>query len=406
MLMNLCKYTVEDIQVIFRDGSKELIPKNNVTNIIIQKTFNENFFPILNLKATMNKKLYNKILQNNDTVLFNVKISKFLIKNNTTVINKTFSKNIIDLMFSLVTDGTPVEEHSLEENIPDIKTSPEKDSMEGDFFLFIKDHIHRYRKRFNFIARDTNMATVITYLAHMYNIKNLLMSDPENSQTYSEIPILPYTFIGQLEYLQKIYGIYNNGYTLFNDFDVVYLLNNSASCTALRYNEVERVYVNVADIDEHGRANVGCYYNKNNNSYNINVSKRPTIKNNEDEIKETLYDKIIFIDTANGSKITKDLNMKTDGMVKIYDNRYSNNYAINEYVSSLNRSKISVFAVFNEIEFDLITPNKTYYFNLEADKTAKKYSNIYKLNNAIINLYRDNKNEYFSCAVECNFKNV
>lgn len=113
--------------------------------------------------------------------------------------------------------------------IPDSKKDETNEHHEQMFdnveFQLITETDYLLRKKqFNFIARDNTVKDVILFLAQSCDVKQVCITEPDNTTVYKNLVIPPqHTFASALEFLQDYYGIYNKGLSYYFTNDVLYV---------------------------------------------------------------------------------------------------------------------------------------------------------------------------------------
>lgn len=406
----LCKQKTDDIKVIFADGTQSTIHAMNVYFFSITKNFFDDFLPIFNLKCMVEYDLYKKI--NEQDCVFSLNINKFYVKSaNTTTYDKKniMTKNFINDTFINTNkgDSTPNMYQSIANR--DNKTDLEKPNafqkaqIELDLYLFQKQSLE-YTKLNDNIFADCDVFGAILGLATVTKQRKLLMTYPNNLSTYRNI-IIPndLTFIGGIEFLQAVYGIYNKGYILFNDFNCLYLLDKDVTCNAYERNEMTRVYITYSDkTSATGNIN-GQFEDLSYKCYRINGVNAPTITKPSATSANILGNNVSTVNT----RVSGNGSVKED--VKILDNKYDNNYAVNSY--KYEKSMLSTISVdFKQIDLNILKPNKEYYFtfDMKDDAGANNYKNcegLYKLM-FLQAVYEKKDDEVFENTVKAQFIRV
>ncbi len=403
----LCKYTIDDIGIIFEDGSTATILSNNISSIFIEKDYNENFLPILAINATISPKIQAKIRQNHSTVKCKVKVNRFLVRNSQDMGNKKFLKPYIDDVFNInIDDVSPIRE-SLDDKTPGYEQSPQKDATNLTLYLFKQAHIDKNKSKLNYIVNNATIAETFTYACSEVGIDKLLISDPDNNNIYPQILIPSFTLQGVADYLQKVYGIYSKGYMMFHDFDVLYFINRYLRCTAWRAGEMKRVYIHVNEKDTPEYTDLGGWSDDNANTYHFNTNAKPTITSKAKEIQDTLFDTLHVVNTWTGKVDMHKLNLpiKNTNSVHTLNDRYDNLMAIEAFKYSLEETNTIVDITLVEPDLEVLTPNKEFYLDMKFKNTAYKvYNKIYKLHKFTAAFQRTSGSEYLSCNAACQLK--
>lgn len=397
-----CKTKINDIKVIYEDGTTDTIPPMNIPFISIEKNFFYDFFPVFSIKILLDYKMYKKI--NNTKCKFSIDLKKFFIKSLDTNYNKKsiMTKNFINDIFININNGdaSPDLYDNLKNNSD--PTEFEKSQITMDLYLF-QESAMDYTKLSNNVFKTCTVTDAILALASVTGQRPLLMTYPNNKSTYSNI-IIPnnLTFLGCIDFIQSVYGIYNNGYCLFSDFDALYLIDKLPNCTAYTKNETKNVYITFTDKTQESGNIYGCYEDISTRCYIINCTSVPIISMSTDSKKHILPDNVNTVNTS-----TNYTNIESMKNTKIIDNKYANNYALDTY--KYEKALCTSFTVdFKECDLDMFKINKEYNIKFDVNSSTANYKNsegLYKLM-AIQGVYEKKDDEIFDNTIRAKFIRV
>lgn len=415
-LLLACKVKIEDITIIFEDGSTNTIPSKNTFYMSIEKDYFNSFLPILNIKCLVNRQLYAKINKNQPK--FKVTVNKFFVPANST----TFDKNSKTIMYKKFISDIFINVNDLDSS-PDLyesianrqdlvgsnRNEMEQDNIEIDLLLFTQKSLS-YRKLNSKIFKDCNITSVILALSQLTGQNKMLLTYPDNRKVYNDTSIIiptNLTFLGAIKFIQAVYGIYNHGYVLFNDFDLLYLIDKQPKCTAYKKGEYKRVYMEFNNVVTESGNIYGQYTDNKNMRYMINCISAPNIITNSTTTNELLYDRIHASNTYNGKSQVKDIDMTkstSSKTTKVLDNKYNNNFIVNSSAFEIELNNYTLEIAFNEIDLDILTANKEYYLDIKIDKSEyKKLSGLFKITR-LMAVYEKKDDDIFSSTIKAEFK--
>lgn len=368
------KYYIDDIDIIVPGKEPIKIPLDNISAISIDKSY-DRFFPILNIITMVDYDTYSLIINNYNKILFNINmyVSETMDDNiNAEKPAYAYKRAVIRSQFRpTLEDVNPIlSENMLKSILPeDTNVRKDQNNIPLNLYLFNEEHLRKYRKLLNTVLIDTNMNTVLYYVLNYFQMKNVLLSKPDNTTTYEQIIVPPYNFLATIDYLQKVYGIYNTGYVIFQDYDVLYLISKKAECNAYRPNEYKRIHFNVVDVSSPDAVlSYGYSENKDSGTCIINVPTAISMKNKSINEKDKKFNEMIIVNSKNGNITTKDINLKGYGdykTPKIFHNNYSNPYIENSIKNEMEEGN-NVFAfTIEDIDMSLLSVNKEYLINFE-----------------------------------------
>ena len=413
MAYELCKNVIDPITIIYEDGTTDTILPKNVLYFSIEKDFFNDFLPVFYIKCLISPTTYRKI--NSQVAKYKVSIKKFFIKsvgertvydkNNKTIVYKKF---INDVFINVNNSDTSMDTTTdLTKEIDEIseRTDLQKESIETELLLF-KESSLDYKNLNDQIFSNTDVCHAILSFAQLTDQNKLLLSYPDNKNIYSNI-IIPgnLTFLSAIKYIQSVYGIYNYGYLLFNDFNKIYLIDKQMKCTAYEKNEYERIYINYNEITNSDGNIYGQYDNKNKKAWELNCINDPNIQNLDTSASELIFENLYTVDTVNGrsKSYNLDLNKSINSNTKIIDNKYNNNFIFNSLINETKLKNYTITINLNEIDLDILTPNKEYYLNININKSSyKKLQGLMKLGK-LITVYEKKDDDTFSSGTKAIF---
>lgn len=368
------KYFIDDIDIIIPGKESIKIPMDNITSISIDKLY-DRFFPILNIMATVDYTTYTLIINNYNKILFNINLySSEVIDSNMNIEKPAypFKKAVIRSQFRpTLEDINPIlSENMTKATLPeDTNINKDQNNIPLNLYLFNEEHLRKYRKLLNAVLQDTNMSTVLYYVFNYFQMKNILLSKPNNTIIYDQIIIPPYNLLGVIGYLQKVYGIYNTGYVLFQDYDILYLISKTANCNAYRTNEYKRIHFNIVDISNPNAVLTSGYSeDKSTGTYIINVPNPISMKNKSINEKDKKFNEIITVDSKTGAVSTTDIDLKGYGdykTPKIFHDNYSNPFIIDSIKNEMEEGNNIFHILLEDIDMSLLSVNKEYFIGFE-----------------------------------------
>lgn len=415
--LSSCKIKTDDMQVIYEDGTTDTIPAKYITYISIEKDFFNDLLPILNIKCLVTRDVYKKI--NSNVPKFKVSLKKFFINSDNSTFDKQ-SKNILykkfinDVFINVNNaDNTPdpTEDIANRTNSPvkDKQNEFEKNSIELNLLLFTERGL-KYRKLNSKIFKNCNVMSAILALSQLTNQGSLLMTYPDNRKVYNNSDIIipnNLTFKGGIKFLQSVYGIYEHGYLLFRDYDITYLIDKAMKCNAYRKGEFKRVYISFDDVTKSTGNIYGQYVDNANMRYMVNIINTPVVTTNSTADNEVLFDKLYVTNTYNGKTSTTNVNMQKSSAIKntkVVEDKYNNPYAVKSSTYEISLNNYTIQVQFNEVDLDIMTPNKEYYLDIQMHKSEyKQISGLLKLSR-LMAVYEKQDDETFAGMITADFK--
>ncbi len=263
------KYAVDILTVIINDKVYELDP-NFITFLSLEKDFDEDAFPVLQMEFSLNDSLYYEIIKNKEKVQFKIRIMKYLYDENNKLRsndenNKLRSRSqlINDVFISFIEEETPEIDKKIKSKVSDESLLIANKSLR--LFLFKKLDLVNTKNYINGVFKNVTMTELLSYILSTSGIKKVLLSPLHNVQRYDEIRIPPLTLLDTLDYLENVYdGFYNNGSTKFFDYDCMYFIDRGRRNNVYRNNEHTETIITILQPTSVVSNVAGCYIDNNN----------------------------------------------------------------------------------------------------------------------------------------------
>lgn len=363
--MNLYKYEIElSIDV---NGMVYPINTMQILRLLIERDYDNDVLPVILLDLNLPLDWYHKIRENKLKSYFILKIYK--LKQISDGVYNGKSLCISDKFVAIIDDDKPFMDKKTYETVKYGSGFKKNDMIPIDLktnytFILVKESDLLASKNIvNDVIQSCNLTTAIAYILNKSGIKKVLMSKLDNTLNYNEFLLLPIPLANQLRYMNSFYGFYKNGAQIFFDLDCLYILNNTAKCTAWRKQELTQVVFDIEKPNDGKDAMSGSYVDDEEKLIHIKVSK--------DEIEmidsSTTSDNIqgnnsIYINTNQGSstKLTSTNQQLGNGN---YNIKMSS--VLNPYVSSeaelRTRETMGMFnLMLSNIDISIISPNKEF----------------------------------------------
>jgi hypothetical protein len=187
-------------------------------------------------------------------------------------------------------EGDPESGREVADNIPQHKMT---------LYLFKRDHLF-FNKLLNPMVLNT--CSLPDAVSHLIG-KNFRSSDMrfhvgpmDNRRTYEQIIVPPYNFIDSLRYLQKVYGMFNNGLQVFFDFLDAYVMDPFRPVERKDPSYVPTTTVELYSKLEVQRATVGfvdgTFLDEESDSFIVRTSRKPRVEKPQDTSKELVGERV------------------------------------------------------------------------------------------------------------------
>jgi len=407
-VMNFYRYKVESLDILFPgEENPTKVDPITITDIALEKDYDNDYFPIIRLSLVLNQNLYYKIINNKLRVKFRLRIQKYIYNANKIL---QFKKDIINDVFCIFTEeNTPfLGEKLLNESkkVNNIQTSTPRDlSTDYTFFIYKENELIKSKTIINSILTSASMSDAITYCLSIAGISNVLMSPLTNKNIYSQIILPPFTMLRNLRYLENAYGFYDTEALIFFDTDCNYIIDSSPSCTAWRPNEYKQTVFTIRESTNPDVFSPGCVADDKNKNYFINIIPNSIHMFNESVIADQLDgNNLLIINPSTGQveNIKSNTIQRGQGTYKLLINNYNNKYSNTALKNKKSEDSNIISVAISDFDIDALTPNKEFLFVFENSAINKKYNGSYRISRT--NIIFAKQGEDFVISSSCEFK--
>lgn len=406
------RYVVESLDIIFpNEGIHYTIDGRLVLGLLIERDYDKDMFPVMKLDLSLDTTMYHKIIANNTSVKFRLRIQKYIYSEDSKIVMKQDIIN--DVFVTFMDENTPFLDKKTFDAASELnsaastkgKTPITVGGNNVSFYLFKEKDIILSKKIVNDVLANATITDAIAYLLATTGFVNTLMTPLDNTSAYNEIIIPPLTLQGCLMYLENQYGFYHKGSVIFFDLPALYIISKNSRATAWRRGENYKVIFSVKNSDNPNQFSTGSYFDEDQRSTFINIRPSDLNASTVSVVRDQIEgNHRLIINPALGSvnDLKTNTNQRGSGTYKILVNKYNN-----QFINSAEKTRIeSDGQTFNvalmDVDFDAIAPNKEYSFKFEDGEIHKEYGGNYRLNNSAI--YFQNEGEHFKMKATLLFK--
>lgn len=405
------RYRVTEFKILNVDTQPiEIIP-DRISSIGIRHDFENNIFPIFRVEIITASTIYYKILQNKNKVKIKLRIQKYY--NELAKKKKSLLRDVINDTFDLIIDETdydsdkPVREESKSYNYKlfdtDISNDLAKSNNPIELFLFKSDIINRMNTTINAVLTNTTSTGAIQYIINQSGLKNILMAPADNNKVIPELLLPPLNAKEALMWINNYYGIYKNGFIMYNDFidSIFYILPYMGGCNAYRSGEITETNILIPKKNNRVVGNELCSVQRKSNLGTFNILGTNNISLRDETVSFDVINSVnaSSIDSYSG---TIDVNKNIYGNTTVIENKTENEYYVNMYNSIVSSKKVVVNTMLSNFDIDAIKPNKKIKIIFEDSAVNGKYNGNYIL--SLLNLVFIKDSSDFSLTADIELK--
>jgi hypothetical protein len=406
---DIFKYKFEvSLTAIFEKEDKPTKLDEYINEITVYNNYEQHVFPVLQVDMLLDADYYRKIQKNADTVKFMISIKRFKFSGSADEVGSFFDTIVNNVLLK----GYDIDRKPLYRD----KNEDNQKKFPMQVVAFVSKHVNLNKELINKIILNQDMKNTLLNLLNTAGVSsNVLFSPPDNTVKYEQIIIPPLNLTNTIEYLQTVYGIYNEGLDLFFDFKTYYILTKNKEKAISKKREWKNVYIELIDPTDLGMDLVGCFNDKKNERYLIKTLNNVNFLVSDTSLRELSGENIKFIssskdkhsvtrfkDTRYGLSNDKPFGVSNDikPKQKIYWNNYDNSYAENSFCSALARGLGRIQIPFSYLDLDIMTLNKKYYLYFSNEDFAHLSGN-YQMVNMIYKLVKGKSVNLFDIHGVC-----
>lgn len=380
------KYRVESLTVSIGANRFSVEPKMT-SNLVIDKDYDNNTFPIVGLDVAFDTDLYHNIINYKTEAKFHLKVRKFSFEGEKNIDKKDF---INDTFITFIDNDSPFLNRDLyNQSVKSTagKSPSDVGSKKMKLFLFKENDVLKTKTIVNTVISSSGMTNTIAYLYSIAGVKSLLMSPLDNKQSYAEMIIPPMTMLSTILDLEKRYGFYKTGSMIFFDIDLAYLLKRSATATAWKRGEYYKVSMEVPLSSGENAIKSGVTTDTTKKQYSLLV--------NPSDISvgapSILNDPMVGVNRlVINPHVAKTYNMKSstphlgDGTYKVVVNQYPNDFANSAEIARLNENSRVIRLTHHDGDCDVYRPNKEFTLSFQDKTIHKSHGGKYRLSRTLM----------------------
>lgn len=369
---SIYKYTAS-LKYILNSETNE-IGEYSIKSIAIDNDYKNMNMPMIFMTVAIDKKLLDKIIQNQETGIFIFNMKKF-------VGNSTDSA---DLLEDFINDKFI---YFIEEDINKNDTLDYAESNEGrtDIFkivtlgLLSQSCVNNNKKSINGVVTG-KLSSIMYYMTS--HLKKILIEPPAENKQLRDVmlPALNST-AKALEYLNTLSVFYPTKYRFFIDFDCAYLISSSGVAVEKEGENITSVFLEINNTHKMKSKYQGVIADEAANMYKLECDAIDC-ELSDNHVSDKSYSRLSATTTSGDTVITNTIDKDPDSTVvaKTRSIRISNDNdgIIDNMISSIDTSAVQLLVQKTNIDSSMITLNKKYIVKAD-DVYDEKYNGVYIL---------------------------
>lgn len=367
---NIYKYNAEMKYVL--NDEIDYIENVNIRSIVVVYDYDKNNMPMTFVSASLNKKLVDKMIQNQNQSYIILDIKRCIINSDMPELYSNYISS--EFVYFISEDINKNDSIDYQDNNKD----------RDDVFRLISiglidlDHINKNKKTINGIISNSKLTSIVYYATSHLPI---LIEQFDNNDIFENLILPPMNSVSKtLQYLNSIKVFYKTRYRFFIDFDCAYLISSSGNFVKKKGEDIGTIMIEILNTYDQSSKLQGMSINEGQSLYKVTCDS-VDCELSDDRFSEKSYSKISAVDSSGNridgsiekldSSIIKD---KTKSIRVLNDNigLMQNN------ISTINTSNVKILIQKIDVDSSLFTINKEYI--IKADEVyGEGYNGKYLL---------------------------
>lgn len=402
------KYTLKEFMVNIPGEKPVTVRDHQVTDIMIEKDFQVDHFPIMRMRCHFDPLLLEKIIKNKSKVTFKVRIQK---KPSNNAQNKQMPvKDVFNKVFAIYTDiDDPFYDRKLyylnyggTGKVNPKQMAPRDFDNPVDFYLFSDKELNATKKPINIVFSSINMTDAVVYALGTAGFGNLLMAPLDNSTSYKQVVLPPMNALETVDFLEQVYGLYNDGAIVFFDYDRGYVIPACPVCKAWAPQEYKEVVLISKGRNNEGVMGHGSLDYSKEKKFVVNILPESiSVESDSDVGNHIVGNKITAIDGRNNSVTDSagKTNQRGQQALKVVSNRYGNKFAINALSKRRTAGSKIINITLGDVDIDIFKPNRAYKLICEEGVINQQIGGSYMLKRTVTLFRKTNGRDFEATTV-------
>lgn len=409
--LSLIRYKIDRLLVSCTGVSNYIIQNTYISDIIIQKEFDERYFPLFTITIGVPNWLATAMKKSTGNIKLYVDMKYGRFKNSSVSLdeNVSFTSFINDTFYGIIDDSSPDLTEDTQKKIATEDGSYNKGQSFGDLvkikvLLYKESYLNGSRVVSNAVLSGCTLIDAAIYTLNKSGLSKVLISPPNNNKAYSQFFITPISAVDQLERICNSYAMHKTGTTIFFDLDRIYMIDKQGICNAYVANEYKAVYLAslMQTNSSAAQTGKGCYTNTVDKYHLINIDTNTLSSVSNIDLNDKIFgNNFSIIDTKTATVTTASggtSKISGTSQFLISNNGGDTTQAIKTSLSEENK----VFTMgFSYIDLNMLTPNKQFIVTLDS-ATFAKYNGKVRLSSYTVIF--DKEGEYFVANTTAKFK--
>lgn len=384
------QYTLDLKMVIPSEKLSPFTVTEFIKAIVIHRLYEKHVYPVFSVTLILPYRLMKLLTKNPNTVLFILNIKKFILNETS---EKPFRVPIYENV-ALKPIDPPTERIVQVEEEGKAQVEANSGHFTVNLFLFKKEHLASNKKlnekTYNNVKAVDVSLDLVDKNAPQDDTK-LYIGKVDSGKKFENIIVPPVNYADSVKYLQKNYGLYNNGVQAWIDIKDAYVMDKNGAIEGPDPKKtVIKCTLEVYPIRDKVRQGTetreGSWYDEKNNIYLARTKQNLHVENNTSSQNELMGENVKFLSNNQNNKgvlncmnIASSTNDPEKMKESVYWNPTSNPMLETEMLSDKIRNQNPLTMVFKDFDIELFSINRIYSIKDLDTQQSVDVSGKYKL---------------------------
>ena len=251
-ILKACRYRVNTMRLNI-DGQTVDVNAQMVSEIIIDKPYDQAYFPYFEITFSIPNDTYRALRENNVEIRCYVDIQKGMDtlsindeqKTDTSLIS--WSSWIEGNFYCFSSDGTPATDKAQQEEYEqdeDIRNTMDLSNMTTTrIALYNEQYLFAIKQTVNGVFQNIDVTSAMAWICSSVGLENIICSPATNMDPIEQLIIPPYTAANALSWVANNYRMHDCGTLLFFDMKRAYILNKNATTSAWADGDIKITHI-------------------------------------------------------------------------------------------------------------------------------------------------------------------
>ena len=335
----------------------------NIKSVVIDNDYDKNNMPLLYMTASLDRKLVDMMVQNQDNAKIILDIKRCIINSDMPSLYEDYI--VSDFIYFITNDINKNDEYDFEGN----NEGREDLFRIVTFGLMSIDMINKNKRVINGVITGKLSSIMYWLVSHM----PVVVEPPTTNKKMVKMIMPPiYSVSKSLEYVNSLQTFYDTGYRYYVDFDCTYLISRSGKAVPKQGESITGVMITLKSSHDERSKLQGMLADEKNSMYQLEIDGIDC-ELNDGHLSDKSYVKIKSTNTSGKSNNTElsgnivgSVINKKDRHIRVLND---NDTLMNNLKVKLDDSAIQLAVQKTDIDPSVLTINKEY--TVKADEVYK-----------------------------------